>query len=132
MLFDGVCNVCSTSVDIALALDRRGQLRFCPIQSAYGRELAARHGLDPDDPTTFVFFEHGRPLGRSSGVLALSERLPPPWRWFAVFRHVPRSWRDALYDWIAAHRYRLFGRRTACRLPRAGERERFVTERPSA
>jgi predicted DCC family thiol-disulfide oxidoreductase YuxK len=131
MLFDGMCNFCSTSVNIALALDRSGALRFCPIQSAYGQALARRHGLDPADPTTFVFFEQGRPVTRSSGVLALAGRLPAPWRWLAAFKGAPRAWRDAGYDWIAAHRYRLFGRRRVCRLPSLAERARFVTEQPA-
>jgi predicted DCC family thiol-disulfide oxidoreductase YuxK len=130
MLFDGMCNFCSTSVNIALALDRRGALRFCPIQSAYGLSLAAQHGLDPDDPTTFVFFEQGRPIFRSSAALAVASRLPAPWRWITVLRRTPPAWRDAAYDWIAAHRYRLFGRRTVCRLPSAAERARFITECP--
>jgi len=130
MLFDGMCNFCSASVSLALALDRRGVLRFCPIQSPYGRALAARHGLDPDDPTTFVFFERGAPLGRSAGALAFARRLPAPWRWAGLLEHAPRGWRDAAYDWIVAHRYRLFGRRSACRLPTDAERARFVTEPP--
>jgi predicted DCC family thiol-disulfide oxidoreductase YuxK len=33
MLFDGLCNFCSTSVNLALALDCKGVIRFCPIQS---------------------------------------------------------------------------------------------------
>jgi len=130
MLFDGLCNFCSTSVSLALALDRRGRVRFCPIQSPYGRALAERHGLDPDDPTTFVFFDHGQPLFRSTGALAVAARLPAPWRWTTALRVLPLAWRDGAYDWIAAHRYRLFGRRKACRMPSTAERTRFVTETP--
>jgi predicted DCC family thiol-disulfide oxidoreductase YuxK len=128
MLFDGLCNVCSASVNLALALDRRGVIRFCPIQSAYGRALARRHGLDPDDPATFVFFDAGAPKFRSAGALALAARLPAPWRWARILSGVPRAWRDGVYDWIAANRYRLFGRRAVCRLPTEAERARFVTE----
>ena len=130
MLFDGVCNFCSASVNLALALDRRGMIRFCPIQSAYGQALARRHGLDPDDPATFVFFDHGAAKLRSTGALALATRLPAPWRWARdALRVVPRAqWRDGVYDWIAANRYRLFGRRQVCRLPTPAERARFVTE----
>ncbi len=131
MLFDGLCNFCSTSVNLALAMDRRAVLRFCPIQSAYGRALARRHGLDPDDPTSFVFFDRGEPVTRSSGALALASRLPAPWRWAGVLRAIPRGWRDGVYDWIAAHRYRLFGRRAVCRLPSQAERARFVVEPPA-
>jgi predicted DCC family thiol-disulfide oxidoreductase YuxK len=128
MLFDGLCNFCSTSVNLALALDARGVIRFCPIQSAYGRALAQRHGLDPDDPSTFVFFDRGTPKFRSTGALALAARLPSPWRWARGLSAIPRAWRDGVYDWIAANRYRLFGRRSVCRLPSEAERARFVTE----
>ena len=128
MLFDGMCNFCSTSVNLALALDRRGLIRFCPIQSAYGRALALRHGLDPDDPSTFVFFDGGTPKFRSAGALALAARLPAPWRWTRGLEAIPRAWRDGVYDWIAANRYRLFGRRNVCRLPSEAERARFVTD----
>jgi len=128
MLFDGMCNFCSASVNLALALDRRGVIRFCPIQSAYGRALALRHGLDPDDPSTFVFFDAGTPKLRSTGALALAARLPAPWRWARALSAIPRGWRDGVYDWIAVNRYRLFGRRSVCRLPSEAERARFVTE----
>jgi predicted DCC family thiol-disulfide oxidoreductase YuxK len=129
MLFDGLCNLCSTTVNVALALDRRGVIRFCPIQSPYGRALAERHGLDPDDPTTFVFFDVGVPKQRSTGALALAARLAPPWpQLAAVLPVIPRAWRDGVYDWVAANRYRLFGRRTTCRLHTPAERSRFVTE----
>ena len=131
ILFDGICKFCSTSVNMALALDRRGVLRFCPIQSAYGQALALEFGLDPADPTSFVFFDQGKPLTRSAGALAVAARLPAPWRWFRLLRLIARPWRDGVYDWIAAHRYRLFGKRTTCRLPSPAERERFITEPPS-
>src|SRR5580704_8556608 len=98
MLFDGMCHFCSASVNLALALDRRGVIRFCPMQSAYGQALARRHGLDPDDPMTFVFFDHGIPKLRSTGALALAARLPTPWRQLAAAAGVvPRAWRDGLY-----------------------------------
>lgn len=130
MLFDGVCRFCSTSVRLVSRLDREGAIRFTPIQSPYGRVLAERHGLDPDDPTTFVFFERGEPRFRSDGALAIARRLHWPWRWLAAAGVAPRSWRDAGYDWLARNHYRLFGRYEACMLPTAALAARFVTEPP--
>jgi predicted DCC family thiol-disulfide oxidoreductase YuxK len=130
IVFDGECRFCSATVDLALTLDPHGATRFTPVQSPYGRQLAARHGLDPDDPTTFVFFEGGRPLLRSEGALAFAARLRPPWRWARLLRLVPRPLRDAVYDLIARNRYHWFGRRGQCRMPRPGEAARFVLEPP--
>ena len=131
-LFDGVCNFCSGSVKIALALDRAGTLRFTPIQSPYGRKLAAEAGLDPDAPNTFLFFDHGRALEASDAVLALAGRLPAPWRWLRALRIVPRPVRGAAYGWIARNRYRLLGKRDVCMIPSPEVRARFILEIPDA
>ena len=130
-LFDGVCNFCSGSVRIALAFDRAGVLRFTPVQSPYGRALAIKAGLDPDAPNTFLFFDHGRALEASDAVLALTRRLPAPWRWLGVLRIVPRAIRDAAYRWIARNRYRLLGKRSVCMVPGAEVRARFILDIPA-
>ena len=129
-LFDGVCNFCSGSVRMALALDREGALRFTPLQSPYGRQLALEAGLDPDAPNTFLFFDHGRPLAASDAVLGLIARLPAPWRWFTVLRIVPKPVRDGAYAWIARNRYRLLGKRETCMVPTPAVRARFILEPP--
>jgi predicted DCC family thiol-disulfide oxidoreductase YuxK len=131
VLFDGLCGFCSSGVNLALWLDRRGAFRFTPLQSPYGELLADRHSLDSQNPSTFFFFVDGAPLAKSDGVLAAAAHLPAPWRRFAVLRRTPRGWRDAAYDWVARNRYRLFGRRSSCRLPTPQERARFLLEPPA-
>lgn len=128
MLFDGVCHLCSASVRIADRLDRAGALRFTPLQSPYGRALAQAHGVDPDTPSTFVFFDRGEPRLRSDGALALLDRTA--WRWLGFLKWIPRPARDTAYDWIAAHRYRLFGKSDVCMIPSERLRARFLTEIP--
>lgn len=131
MLFDGVCHLCDGTVRAVLRLDREGVIRFTPIQSIYGRELAAAHGLDPDRPESFLFFDKGRPLHRTAAVAALLRRLPAPWRWFAVIDRLPRGLTDSIYDWVAANRYRLWGRRDRCMVPTREQSERFLLDRPA-
>lgn len=129
-LFDGVCNFCSGSVQLALRLDRRGQLRFTPLQSPFGRAIAERHGLDLENPDSFLFFDHGRPLEASDAVLALARRLGPPWSLAAVFSVIPKRWRDAAYLLLARNRYRLMGKRDACMVPTPEQRARFLLDPP--
>lgn len=129
-VFDGVCNFCSGSVQLALALDRAGALRFTPMQSPYGRDLAIQAGIDPDLPNSFIFMDRGQALQGSDAVIALLRRLPAPWRWLAAVRVVPKAWRDAGYDWIARNRYRLMGKRRECMVPTPEVRARFILERP--
>lgn len=131
MLFDGVCNFCSGAVQVALRWDRRGEIRFTPLQSPFGQALAAKHGLDLENPDSFLFFERGRPLEASDAVLALVARLGAPWSWLGAFRVVPRPWRDAAYLLLARNRYRLLGKKSACMTPTAGQRARFILESPA-
>jgi len=96
------------------------------MQSDLGRRLAAAHGLDADNPDSFVFFNRGRALARSAAVAAVAARLPAPWRWAGVLRLLPRAVRDGAYDWVAARRYRLFGKRERCMVPTPDQRARFL------
>lgn len=130
MLFDGVCHLCHGTVRIILRLDREGVIRFTPIQSIYGRELALAHGVDPDWPESFLFFDRGRALRRTAAVAALLRRLPTPWRWLAAIDRLPRGLTDAVYDWVAARRYRLWGRNDRCMVPTPEQGSRFILDRP--
>ena len=127
-LFDGVCNLCTSSVQTVLALDRDGVIRFTPIQSAYGRTLARDHGLDPDTPESFLFFDQGRPLTKTAAIGALLRRMRAPWRWLAFVDRLPRRATDAAYDWIARNRYRLMGKKDRCMVPTPEQRARFVLD----
>ena len=129
-LFDGVCNFCSGSVRLALRLDRKGVLRFTPLQSPFGHAIAARYGLDLENPDSFLFFDRGRPLDASDAVLALATRLGAPWSWFAGLRVIPKRWRDAAYGLLARNRYRLMGKRKMCMIPTPEQRARFRLDPP--
>jgi len=128
MLFDGVCHLCDGTVRTVLRWDRKGVIRFTPIQSAYGRRLALAHGLDPETPESFLFFDHGQPLAKTAAIGALLRRLDAPWRWLAFIDRLPRRPADAAYDWVARNRYRLLGKKDRCMVPTPEQRARFVLE----
>lgn len=130
MVFDGLCNFCSAQVRFILRIDPAGAIRFTAIQSPYGRHLADRFGIDPDDPLTFLFFDRGHPLRASDAVIAMLGRLSRPWRWLRVLRIVPRPLRDAAYRLFARNRYRLLGRRDSCMIPPPHIRARFIDDIP--
>jgi predicted DCC family thiol-disulfide oxidoreductase YuxK len=131
MVFDGVCNFCSATVRLVTLMDLDGLIRFSAVQSTYGQLLCRQAGVDPADPTTFLFFDQGRPLQATDAMAALVTRLKAPWRWFRFITAVPRPLRDGLYRLVAKNRYRLFGKRTVCMVPSPHLRARFIDEPPS-
>jgi predicted DCC family thiol-disulfide oxidoreductase YuxK len=125
-LFDGVCILCSRSVALVLKHERAPMIRFVAIQSVEGKALAKVHGIDPDDPESFLFIENGTALPKSDGIAALLGYLRAPWSWIGAFRILPRPVRDWFYDRIARNRYRLFGKRESCIMPTPEMRQRFA------
>jgi predicted DCC family thiol-disulfide oxidoreductase YuxK len=126
MLFDGVCNLCSGSVQFAIAHDPAANLRFAPIQSTHGQDFLRRRGLSVDDFETFYLIDNGRVFEKSTGFLRMVGYLRWPWPLLKAVWIVPRPLRDWLYDRIARNRYRLFGRRETCLMPTSEIASRFL------
>lgn len=123
--FDGLCGLCDRFVRFVVARDRRGRYRFTPLQGTTARTRLPE-SPDPGALTTVVLEEDGRFRVRSDAALAVLAGLGGLWRLAALLRVIPRPLRDAVYDWIAHHRFRWFGRREECRVPEPEERERFL------
>ena len=127
VVFDGVCVLCNGWVGFLLRHDRARQFRFAAMQDAAGRRLLAAHGLDPDDPMSFLLLDAAGAHTDSDAIIAVLMRLGGPWRAARALRLLPRRLRDCMYRALARNRYRWFGRRDACSLPPEGERDRFLT-----
>jgi predicted DCC family thiol-disulfide oxidoreductase YuxK len=125
ILFDGVCVLCSRWVQFVIARDPAARFSFVAIQTPLGRELAARFGIDPENPQTNVVVTNGHAYFKFDSVLAVLAELPG-WRWARIARVVPRLLRDFGYDRIARNRYRLFGRRDTCLVPTSDLKRRFL------
>ena len=131
IVFDGVCVLCNGWVGFLLRHDRAGRYRFAAMQSGTGRALLASHGLDPDDPASFLLIEHDvaeapRISTDSDAIRRVLVGLGGAWRMAHVIALVPRRLRDAAYRAIARNRYRWFGRHDACLLPALEHRQRFL------
>ncbi|MGY2052071.1 thiol-disulfide oxidoreductase DCC family protein [Methylobacterium sp. JK268] len=129
ILYDGVCVLCSGWVRFVVARDPGGRWRFVPVQSRFGRDLAARFGIDPEAPETNAVLRDGRVHFKSDTVAAVLGDLPG-WGWVRGLARLPRPLRDWAYDRVARNRYRLFGRHAACTLPPPTLAARILTEAP--
>jgi predicted DCC family thiol-disulfide oxidoreductase YuxK len=126
LVFDGGCVLCNGTVKFVLRHEHGRDISFAATQSESGTLLLQRAGLDQRDPQTFLFIENDRILMRSEAALALAAYLRAPWRWLKWLRFIPRPWCDAVYDWVARYRMRLFGRTEICLTPAVHETNRFL------
>jgi predicted DCC family thiol-disulfide oxidoreductase YuxK len=114
IVYDGLCHLCSGSMAwIARRVDSR--VRFVPAQSPEGAGALEAVGLNALDPESFLVVKNGESLQKSRAVIAVFQTVGGGWNAAAVLlRLLPRPAADRLYGWLAANRYRWFGRRTTC------------------
>jgi len=125
IVFDGVCVLCNGWVRFLLRHDRRRRYRFAAMQTRAGRRLLDAHGLDADDPASFLLVDGDRAWTDTDAIRRVLVGLGGMWRAAALLALVPRIVRDPLYRRIARNRYRWFGT-TVCHMPSEEERARFV------
>lgn len=118
LVFDGHCHLCSGWVQFMQQHPIDPPYQLIPMQSEAGRALLIAHGIDADDPTTFLVIDGERARTASDAVIHLVASQGGLWRAVAIGRLLPRTWRDGLYRLLARNRYRWFGRRATCYLPR--------------
>lgn len=126
VVFDAHCLLCSGSVRFLLRHDHRRRLRFATVQSAAGREMLARAGIDALDPESFVLVDGATSWTETAAVMRVADALGWPWRLAWVVWVIPSPLRNWLYRWIARNRYRWFGRSEICLLPDPDDAERFI------
>lgn len=126
VLFDGVCNLCSGSVQFIIKRDLKAKFRFASLQSAMGQRQLERFGLDKTALHSIILIQDEHFLQRSDAALAIARHLNAGWPLFYAFKILPRFLRDGIYTWIANNRYRFFGKKDSCWIPTPELRERFL------
>lgn len=125
IVFDGICVLCNGWVRFLLQHDRPGRYRYAAMQSRAGRMLLERHGLDPDDPVSFLLAEGDRTWTDTAAIIRVLTGLGGRWRMAGIARCLPAALRDPVYRLLARNRYRWFGT-TACHVPTPAQRARFL------
>lgn len=125
VLFDGVCNLCATSVRFLLAYNRKENLNFASLQSEYAKELLSKYNLNSFTTNTIVFIEDQQIYTKSSAVFEISKHLIYPWKTIYHFKCIPNFITDWIYELIARNRYQWFGKKNQCMVPKPEWRHRF-------
>jgi predicted DCC family thiol-disulfide oxidoreductase YuxK len=128
LLFDGVCNLCSSTVQFVIAHDKNDYFKFASQQSDAGQTLMREHGIaTPEgDPLSLILIEDGNVYQRSTGALHIARKLAFPFKLGWIFILTPRFIRDFVYNVIAKHRYKWFGKKDVCMVPTPELRARFL------
>jgi predicted DCC family thiol-disulfide oxidoreductase YuxK len=124
VFFDGVCHLCNASVNFLMRIDKRKKLRYAPLQGKTAGALIPTGVLSAND--TVIYLRNTKFLQRSDAVLWMLYDSAWYFKWILIFLLIPRALRDRIYKWIAANRYRWFGKNDTCRIPAENEKHLFL------
>jgi predicted DCC family thiol-disulfide oxidoreductase YuxK len=132
LLYDGECGLCNAVVRFMLARDRRGVLRFAPLQGATAQAFLRSHGMNTEDFDSIVFIQDLSRADtayflRTAGAFRAMAELGGGWRRLArIMMCVPAGCSDLFYKCVARLRYRLFGQYQPSPLPNPEWARRFL------
>jgi len=131
VLFDGVCALCDRAVQFLLNRDKRGVLKFAPLQGPTAAAILKRHPEIEDNIRSIILVQNHDSASesvsvRSQAILDCLSALGGIWQVVSGLRIVPLFLRDWFYNFIARKRYRWFGKDDECIVPPPEMKERFL------
>jgi predicted DCC family thiol-disulfide oxidoreductase YuxK len=136
VLFDGTCVLCDKSVDFVIQRDNRKHrglplFKAVAIQSEKGQQFIEDEKMNAAKinklNTVVLAATDGRVYIESDAALRILLDCNYPWPILGrVGMLVPKFIRDPVYRFIAGHRYRWFGTKEMCGLPKPSDKESYL------
>ena len=127
ILFDGVCNLCESSVQFIIKHDKKDVFRFVALQSDLGKKIIQYIGIESDNLDSIVLYNPGVAyFYKSNAAIEIARDLDGLFQFATIFRIIPSSIRNGIYDYIAKNRYRWYGKKEHCLLPTNELKAKFL------
>ncbi|MEL0456147.1 DCC1-like thiol-disulfide oxidoreductase family protein [Flavobacteriaceae bacterium SZ-1-7] len=127
ILFDGVCNLCNSSVQYVIKHDKMNQFMFTALQSETGKEIIDEFNIDTSKIDSILLYNPQKGIDyKSTAALKIGSKLGFPRNLIGVFFIVPTFIRNWVYDFIAKNRYKWYGKKDACMIPTPELKSKFL------
>ena len=126
ILFDGVCNLCSSSVQYIIKHDPGKIFRFASLQSTFGQNILSAYHLPVSNYNSFILVNNNDIYTRSTAALLVAKELKGFIKLLYVCIIIPKFIRDAVYNIIAKNRYNWFGKKNECWIPTPELKSLFI------
>ncbi len=127
ILFDGVCNLCNSSVNFILKHDKKKQFIFTSLQSDAAKKILLQFPMKIFNLDSIILIENGLIYEKSTAALKISKHLYNGYQLLYIFIILPKVIRDWVYNYIAKNRYNWFGKKDTCMIPSEKIKNRFLT-----
>jgi predicted DCC family thiol-disulfide oxidoreductase YuxK len=127
ILFDGLCNLCDSSIQFVIKHDKKDVFRFVSLQSELGQEILKHIGINPANIDSVILYEPGIAYYyKSEAALQIAKNLGGLLHFGTLFKIIPTGISNKLYDYIAKNRYKWYGKKEECMIPTKDLKAKFL------
>ncbi len=127
ILFDGLCNLCDSSIQFVIKHDKKDVFRFVSLQSELGQEILKHIGINPANIDSVILYEPGIAYYyKSEAALQIAKNLGGLLHFGTLLKIIPTGISNKLYDYIAKNRYKWYGKKESCMIPTKDLKAKFL------
>ncbi len=126
ILFDGVCNLCNTSINLVIRKDKKDCFRFAALQSEIGKKYISKFNINPKETDSIVLIDKDTIYIKSTAALHIAKSLSGAYPILFGFIIIPSFIRNWLYDIVAKNRYKWYGKKESCMIPTPELKAKFL------
>ena len=127
ILFDGVCNLCNSSVIQVINRDKKNIFLFTALQSETGQKITENLGIDTTKVDSIILYEPNKAFYiKSAAALRIMKEFSGLWKLMQVFTILPNAFNNIFYDFIARNRYKWYGKKDSCMIPTPELKAKFL------
>lgn len=127
ILFDGVCNLCNSSINYVIDHDKNDTFRFVALQSDLGELIQEYIGIENKSLDTIILYVPDEAYYiKSTAAIKVMREFLGFWKLTQIFLILPSPIRDLVYNYIAKNRYRWYGKKESCRIPTPELKAKFL------
>jgi predicted DCC family thiol-disulfide oxidoreductase YuxK len=127
VLFDGVCNLCESSIQFIFKHDKKDVFRFVAIQSELGQRIIKHIGINTTETDSIILYLPGIAYYyKAEAALKIAKDLNGIYSFLSLLTVFPNSISNRVYDYIAKNRYKWYGKKEQCMIPTPELKSKFL------
>ncbi len=127
ILFDGVCNLCDTTVQYIIKHDKNDVFRFVALQSDLGQQIVKYIGVDTNKTDSIILYQPGHSYYyKAEAAMKIAKELGGAVSLLHLFTFLPKWISNGVYDYVAKNRYKWYGKKNECMLPTPETKAKFL------
>jgi predicted DCC family thiol-disulfide oxidoreductase YuxK len=126
ILFDGVCNLCESSVQFIIQHDKNDVFRFASLQSEIGQQIIQHLGLEKRGIDSIILYEPNKAYYYKAEAAKLILKELNTWK-KVFYPLIPTGMiGNIFYDYVAKNRYKWYGKKESCMIPTPELKSKFL------